>query len=250
MAAPDTAPTTDTPPADIPTPETPKTGAATTEAEPATAPRLDAALARLPDPAKGDALAAMQPSPETLALLARRRSTKVKDGMTGPAPEGAALAGLLRLAARVPDHRQVVPFRFVTIAGPARGRLGRVAADALAADGETSEAKLALERGRFERAPLVVAVVARTEPAHKTPEWEQVLSVGAVCQTLMIAAHAAGYAAQWLTEWVAYDDRVRAALGLAPGERVAGFVYLGQAAGGPVERARPDMAALVSACPV
>ncbi|MBK1638488.1 hypothetical protein CKO24_05390 [Rhodothalassium salexigens DSM 2132] len=170
--------------------------------------------------------------------------------MTGPAPEGAALAGLLRLAARVPDHRQVVPFRFVTIDGPARGRLGRVAADALAADGETSEAKLALERGRFERAPLVVAVVACPDVNHKTPEWEQMLSVGAVCQTLMIAAHAAGYGAQWLTEWVAYDDRVRAALGLAPGERVAGFIYLGQAVGEPAERARPDMAALVTACPV
>ena len=95
-------------------------------------------------------------------------------------------------------------------------------------------------------APVVVAVVSRTQENHKIPEWEQMLSAGAVCQNLLVAASAMGFAAQWLTEWCAYDGDVRAAFGLKPGERVAGYVYLGSAAEPPRERARADVKALTT----
>jgi nitroreductase len=58
---------------------------------------------------------------------------------------------------------------------------------------------------------------------------------------LVIAAHALGYAASWLTEWYAYDRAVLDALGLAPDEKVAGFVHIGTAAKPPEDRPRPAL---------
>jgi nitroreductase len=95
-----------------------------------------------------------------------------------------------------------------------------------------------LERNRFMRAPVVIAVISDVTENHKIPEWEQILSAGAVCQNLLVAASAMGFAAQWLTEWYAYDRAVKTELGLSPGERVAGFIYVGSAACDAEERPR------------
>ena len=103
-----------------------------------------------------------------------------------------------------------------------------------------------IEAERFERAPVVVAVVSRVVPGHKVPEWEQILSSGAVCLNLLNAATALGFAAQWLTEWPAYNDDVKQALGLETGDRIAGFVYFGTAKEKPEERFRPAVEAVVS----
>ena len=103
-----------------------------------------------------------------------------------------------------------------------------------------------IEEERFARAPVVIAIVSRTIPEHKIPEWEQVLSAGAVCMNLLNAAHAAGYSAQWLTDWCAFDDEAGRVLGLADGERFAGFIHIGTALEPPVERPRPDLDTIVS----
>ena len=92
------------------------------------------------------------------------------------------------------------------------------------------------------RAPLVIAVVSRASPHVKIPEWEQVLSAGAACQNLLVAATALGYGAQWITEWYGYSLGVHAALKLADNERAAGFVYIGTAKEKPDERERPSLA--------
>ena len=98
------------------------------------------------------------------------------------------------------------------------------------------------ERKRLARAPLVIAVVSRAGPHAKIPEWEQQLSAGASAMTLVIAAHAMGYAASWITEWYAYDRRVLDALGLAAAnERIAGFVHIGRPAKPPEDRDRPQL---------
>lgn len=197
-------------------------------------------------PAFGEPAAAARPSAETLELLAQRRST-VADVLSAPGPDAEALATLLGLAARVPDHGKLAPWRFIVFDGAARARAGAVlAAAARARDPELDDARLALEHNRFERAPVVVAVVSRVTVPHKIPEWEQILSAGAVCQTLLIAAHAMGFAGQWLTEWCAYDPAVLAAFGVQPGERLAGYVYLGTANADPMERKRPDVPALTT----
>jgi nitroreductase len=116
----------------------------------------------------------------------------------------------------------------------------------LAAEDGAEEKFIALEKARFLRAPVVVGVISRVQPGIKIPEWEQMLSAGAVCQTMLIAAHALGYVANWLTEWCAYEARVASALGLQTGERIAGFVYIGTSAVKLEERPRPDMNEIVT----
>jgi nitroreductase len=102
------------------------------------------------------------------------------------------------------------------------------------------------DRLRFSHAPLVLAVVARLTPGHKVPEQEQLLSGGALCFQLLLAADAMGFGAQWLTGWAAYDPEVSARLGLAGNERILGFIHLGTAREAAPERERPDAMSLLS----
>jgi len=183
---------------------------------------------------------------ETIRLLSTRRSVP-PHLLAGEGPDAHELETLLTLAARVPDHGRLVPWRFVVIAGEARRRIGEVIAAAFrSAQPDADEARVAPERERLARAPLVVAVVSRARPPVKIPEWEQVLSAGAVCMNLVVAANALGYGTSWLTEWYAFDRRVLDALGLAPDETVAGFVHIGHAVEAPPERQRPVLAELVT----
>ena len=199
-----------------------------------------------PVPQLGDPLPASYPSDATLNMLLRRRST-VAALLTEPGPGDDQLETILAAAARVPDHRRVVPYRFVTFTGEARAAFGDVLATAFqAATPQAEPEAVALERARFTRAPAVVAVIAALKPDHKTPEWEQTLCVGAVCQNMLLAASALGFAGQWLTEWYAYDAAVSGALGLTGEERVAGFIYLGTACEEPKERPRVEAASLVT----
>ena len=191
-----------------------------------------------PAPHPGELLAAARPSAETLALLATRRSTVAKN-MTGPGPDPEQVETLLRLAARVPDHGKLHPWRFIVFEGDARAKFGETLEARLRAlEPDAPPERYALERDRFTRAPVVIGVISDTTENHKIPEWEQILSAGAACQTLLIAASALGFAAQWLTEWYAYDKHIKTELGLAPGERVAGFVYIATACVDPEERPR------------
>jgi nitroreductase len=182
---------------------------------------------------------------ETLPLLAARRSV-APQAMTGPGPTPAELDRLLALAARVPDHGKLAPWRFVVIEGEARHRVGAIAAEVFkAANPSADEDRVAVEKGRFARAPLVVAVVSRAAPHVKIPEWEQVLSAGAVCMNLTVAAVAMGFVTSWITEWPAYDRAFLDRFGLAPHEKIAGFVHIGRGTP-PEDRVRPVMAEIVS----
>ncbi|MEO1658557.1 MAG: nitroreductase [Pseudomonadota bacterium] len=199
-----------------------------------------------PSPLFGDELEKPHLRLETLRYLAARRSLTAAQ-MTDPGPSPEEVEALLAMAARVPDHRRVHPFRFIVFEGDDRAAFGEVlAAATLENDPAATDDCLRLERERFLRAPLVVAVVSNVNIEHKTPEWEQILTTGAVCQNLLIAAGAAGYAAQWLTEWYTYDERVLMAMGLSATERVAGFLYIGTPADAPKERARVPAPELTS----
>ncbi|APF37897.1 nitroreductase [Chelatococcus daeguensis] len=185
-------------------------------------------------------------SNETIALLSARRSVAARQ-MQAPAPSDEELNTLLTLAARVPDHGKLVPWRFIVFSGEARVKAGEIIAAAFAADNpEADEKRLAAERERLTGAPLVVAVVSRATPHPKIPEWEQVLSAGAVCMNLVVAANAMGFATSWITEWYAYDRRVLEAFGLAANERIAGFVHIGTASETPPDRPRPELSAIVT----
>ena len=186
----------------------------------------------------------MHRKPSLLDLLAGRRSTPSLQ-LSGPGPTDAELDAMLREAVRVPDHGKLAPWRFLVFRGEGRERAGAVVSKIFAGkDGGTDEAKIAEEAGRFTRAPVVIAVISTVLENHKIPEWEQILSAGAACQNLLLAANAMGFASQWLTEWYAYDPHVKDAFGLRSGERIAGFIHIGSPGEDPVERIRPD--ALVS----
>lgn len=183
---------------------------------------------------------------ETIRLLSRRRSL-APINLTEPGPNPAELKTLLTLASRTPDHGKLAPWRFIVIAGEGRQRAGRIALELKRADDpDLDDAAQAAELGRFALAPLVIAVVSRAAPHVKIPEWEQVLSAGAACMNLTIAANALGFASTWLTGWCAYDRRFAAAIGLADHERVAGFIHIGRARLEPTDRPRPPLDEIVT----
>ncbi|WDI31289.1 nitroreductase [Hyphococcus flavus] len=197
-------------------------------------------------PDLGDVLPSAHPNTDTLSLLRLRRSTTA--GCLGePGPDADTLADLLEIAARVPDHRRVTPFRFIVFQNDARRKFGDVLEKVFRMnEPDAGDEKAAFEGDRFLRAPVVIGVVSSVNKAHRTPEWEQILSCGAVCQNLLIATSAYGFGAQWLTEWYSFDEAVGDALQLGDDERIAGFVYIGTAKEEPKERGRPDMAQIVS----
>lgn len=183
---------------------------------------------------------------QLMEQILTRRSVSVRL-LSEPGPDEAALENILRGASRVPDHGKIHPWRFIVIRGEARARLGQVLRAAWPdQEADAPEAKLDLEAARFTRAPLVIAVVSRITTPHHIPEWEQTLSSGAVCLNLLYSAHAMGFGANWITEWYAYHPRVRAALGLAANEKIAGFIYIGTPVEKPDDRPRPALGDVVS----
>ena len=184
--------------------------------------------------------------PDALKLLTTRRSFKPVE-LGGPAPSAAEIDQLLTVASRVPDHGKLAPWRFILFEGDARQKAGEAIARAFAAKyPDAKPEQIEFERQRLARAPLVVAVISRAGPHVKIPEWEQVLSAGAAAMNLVLAAHALGYGASWITEWYAYDRGVLDALGLAPHERIAGFVHIGQPPGPPEDRPRPPLSEIAT----
>jgi nitroreductase len=164
-----------------------------------------------------------------------------------PGPDESQLLELLRIAARVPDHGALAPFRFLSIRGESRTALGEFLAQRkLELEPDANSAVLDKERGRFSFAPLIVVVIGCYRSGHKIPVIEQQLSAGCVCLQLLQAAQAAGFGAQWLTGWAAYDPTIAARLGLTAEEAVVGFIHIGTPADAAPERSRPDPAERLS----
>jgi nitroreductase len=178
-----------------------------------------------------------------LSLLETRRSGKPRE-MVGPAPSADELERMLAIAARIPDHGKLSPWRFVTVADHQRDALAKLLGEAL--DKEDPSATLAhyekAEQFAHYAGALVVLVSAPVE-GHKIPVWEQQLSCGAAGMNLLLAAHALGYVAGWITGWQAYSEHVRAAF-CEPGERIAGFIFIGHSGTELLERPRPDLSAV------
>lgn len=184
---------------------------------------------------------AVETSPETLRFLALRRSVSAMS-LLGPAPDAAQLGDLLRIATRVPDHGKLAPWRFIVLEGDDKSAFaGRLEALARDRGDPLRVGKLA----KLKTPPLSIAVISSPKSS-AIPEWEQVLSAGAVCSSLVNAALAMGFGANWITDWYSYDAEATAILGVGPSERVAGFVMVGTAKEPPQERERPVAGPLVS----
>lgn len=172
--------------------------------------------------------------------LDQRRSVPAKQ-LQPPGPGEDQLLEMLATAVRVPDHGKRVPFRFIRIGGGTGDALGeRLAELTLRRDPRAGEGAVEKDRARFSHAPLVVVVVARLGPDEKIPESERFSTASCVCYSLLQAAQAKGFGAQWLTGWPAYDREVLELLGLGEDEQVAGFIHIGTPKLEAPERERPD----------
>lgn len=162
----------------------------------------------------------------TLTLLETRRSGRPRE-MVAPGPSEAELERILTIASRTPDHGKLFPWRFIIVGADQRAALADLLTKALPeSDPEVGPAHYQKAVEFAHQAPTLVVLVAAPVPDHKIPLWEQQLSVGAAGMNLLTAAHALGYVGGWLTGWAAYSERVRAAF-CGPGERIAGFLFLG-----------------------
>ena len=180
-----------------------------------------------------------------LAFLKTRKSASAK-AMGGPGPSEAQLHDMLALATRVPDHGKLTPWRFISFRGEARSQIGeKFAARWNVLHPEHGPEILGFMTGFMLRAPTVVAVVSTATEHPKIPVWEQQMSAAAVCFNLELAAQAHGFDATWLTDWVSYDTEAKAAMGLKPGENIAGLIFIGTATAPLEDRPRPDVASLL-----
>lgn len=162
--------------------------------------------------------------------------------MVAPAPSGDVLRDILTIASRIPDHKKLVPFRFVVFEGEARAEFGEKLHDIFAKENpDATPQQLEFERDRFTRAPLVIGVISCVKEKNKVPYWEQVLTAGAVTYNLCLAANAHGYGTNWLTEWYSYHPDINTALKIQTGETIAGFVYIGTATEKNPDRDRPNV---------
>jgi nitroreductase len=184
-------------------------------------------------------------SPVVEFLLARK-SQPINE-LAEPGPDDEQIAILIRIAARVPDHGRLAPWRFIVYRGEARHRIGELLAlRAVEREGDLPPARIDQEKARFARAPVVIGVVHAPVDNPKIPKWEMLLSGGAAAMNLLTAATAMGFGANWITNWYAEDEEGRRIVGLAPHERVVGFVHIGTHTGPGFERPRPDPATLTT----
>ena len=175
-----------------------------------------------------------------LSLLETRRSGKPRE-LVGPGPTATELERILTIAARTPDHGKLFPWRFVTVADDQRDALQAVLLEALSTNPDCGEAHRQKEREFAHYPGQLVVLISAPVANHKIPLWEQELSCGAAGMNLLLAAHALGYVGGWVTGWRTYSDQVRAAF-CGPGERIAGFIFIGHAGRDLDERARAPLA--------
>lgn len=183
---------------------------------------------------------------DTLELLLKRRSVLARNMVT-PGPNKQQLEDILMAGIRVPDHGKMAPWRVQIIDDQGQNALGEVFAEIVRQETpDVSAEQLIAERQRPCRAPVLLAVSQTVLRHHKIPVIEQRLSAGAFCQNILVAAHASGFVAQWLTEWPSYHDGVKAALGHDPETDIVGFIYIGSANEAPQERNRAGPETVVS----
>lgn len=185
------------------------------------------------------------PAPEVVDFLLRRRSQPART-LAAPVPDRDQIAQLIAVASRVPDHGKLGPWRFVVLTRPVLDRLAALAQTRGEALG-IEERKIAKSVAQYRDSPLAIAVVSSPGDTDRIPLIEQQLSAGAVCMTLMTAASAQGWGANWLTGWQVYDRTfLREGLGLEDHEDIAGVIHIGTAGARAPERPRPDPVALTS----
>jgi nitroreductase len=154
------------------------------------------------------------------------------------------LDSILKAGVRVPDHGALNPWKLKIIQGKIRKKIDEeiILTEFIKENPKSEKNDQKIEAKRMQRAGAVIAVLSTPKEHANIPEWEMQLSSGAVCMNLLSCAQSKGYAAQWLTEWYAYNDKMLAHLGGRIGvDRISGFIYIGQKIDEPIERKRPNL---------
>jgi nitroreductase len=162
-------------------------------------------------------------NPALARLLARHSVAPLQLG--APAPTDSELRTAFAAALRAPDHRKLVPFRFVVARGSGLDRLADLFVDYGRRQGKTGDA-LEKERLRATQAPLVIAVIARIDDSADVPVHEQWCAVGGAIANLLNALHFMDYGAKMLSGSRARDPEVSRAF-CREGEVLVGWVSVG-----------------------
>lgn len=186
------------------------------------------------------------PSPELYDRLSTRRSVSAQQ-LHAPGPDEIEVEAILTVGARTPDHGKLFPWRFVVMGHQSRHAI----AESLRplADRQLDPKKATAVLGKLTAAPTTILVISTPVHGHAVPVWEQELSAGAVCMNLEHAAAAFGFSTSWITDWYSYDAEATSMFGLCDRERIAGFIHIGTVTEAPLERVRPDVAALTTHLP-
>ncbi len=175
-----------------------------------------------------------------LILSLKNRRSVLSKNLSEPGPDEKQLKTILEIAARVPDHRKLEPWRFIVIQGDARKKLGERFCAIRLQNCKLTNEQIVAEQNRYNHAPTVIVVVF-SPVEHKTPVFEQLLSCGAVCQHINLACLALEFNSQWVTNWCSFDKDAQKELELKPHESIAGFFHIGTATCIPSDRQRPDL---------
>lgn len=197
-------------------------------------------------PQENDILPIAQKNSELIEFLANRRSTKIIDIDANFGPNEDELKNIISLAARVPDHGKIAPWKFLIVQGDARNKIGIDLANIFKSKNPNiDENHFNIEASRFLRAHSIVILVSSPIIHPKVPIWEQELSAGAIGYNFTIACNSFGYVATWLSEWPMFDEDAKKYFGLNENERFAGIFYIGGAKTPPFERERPNLEKII-----
>jgi nitroreductase len=159
-------------------------------------------------------------------FLARRRSASI---LHDPAPSREEQELILNVAASVPDHGRLMPYRFVVFEGEGRERLGEGLVNAARENRKdpVDESLAHKIKAKAYAAPLQVLIVYSPVVSEKVPAWEQMSAASCTGYALVLAANALGYGAVWKS--FAYDtgSELRSLIRLQKDERVLGWVNIG-----------------------
>lgn len=165
-------------------------------------------------------------SPALAALLGRH--SLGPRWMVAPGPSEDELMTAIQAALRAPNHGRLQPWRAVAISADQRPALAALF-EQFARDSGKSEEDVATERERAFNGPVLLAWVARIDPAvDKVPPHEQWICVGGALGNFMNAVHMMGYGAKILSGRKCQHPAIQRAF-CEKDEQLVGFIAVGTA---------------------
>ena len=166
---------------------------------------------------------------ETLEAIQTRNSVPL---LTDPAPTSEEMSEVYKGALRAPDHARLRPWKFIEVTGDSRDKLAKIFIDtANALNSDLSENEISKLEKAPHRAPMVIILAANIKEHPKVPEIEQIISLGAAAQNILLGIHEIGYSAVWRTGNMAFNPEITKFLGLEENFKIIGYLYVGTSTG-------------------